>query len=484
MSTGAPVPIDRAGPPIAEIERRARLAQLRWAARSSRERAAVLRRFRAAIVDAASRVVETISAETGKPAFEGYAVELSYVLEAITYWTRHAERLLSAERVRPRLLRHKRVWSRWVPCGVAGVVSPWNFPFAIPIGDAIPALVAGNAVIVKPSELTPRSALLAAELWKDAGLPDDLLQIAVGAGDVGAALVERADVVMFTGSVATGRGIAARCGELLKPCALELGGKDPMIVCADADLERASSACVWGALVNSGQACLSVERVYVEAPVYDAFLGLLEAKVIAVRQGLPGARAEIGPMISERQLQVAERHVRDALERGAKATVGGARGAGAEGWFFFQPTILVDVTHEMCCMREETFGPTIPVMRVDSLEEAIRLANDSEYGLGASVFTRDAEKGLRAARQLEAGSVCVNDCLAQAFVPNAPMGGWKASGLGRRHGAEGIRKYCRQQTILADRLGLRAEPYWFPWSERKEALLRRVQRLLYRGRLA
>ncbi len=462
---------------LAEIERRARGAQVSWAALSFSERAGQLRRFREAIVEASEEVVATVGAETGKPEHEVYAVELFYPLEGISYWARHAERLLREERITPRLLRHKRVVSRWLPCGVAGIISPWNFPFAIPVGDAIPALMAGNAVVIKPSELTPGSARLAEEIWTRAGLPRGVLQVAVGDGALGAALLERVDVVMFTGSVATGRKIAARCGELLKPCGLELGGKDPMIVCADADLERAANACVWGALLNSGQACLSVERVYVENAVYEAFLGLVEHKVRAVRQGGPGEPADLGPLISAAQIEKVGQQVRDALERGARAITGGDR-ARRPG-FFFQPTVLVDVKPDMACMREETFGPTIPVVAVRDVDEAVRLANASEYGLGASVFTRDRAKGRAIAERLRAGGVCVNDCLANAFVAEAPMGGMKASGLGRRHGAEGIRKFCEQQTIVADRLGLRAEPFWFPFGGTRLKLLRRGQRLLY-----
>jgi acyl-CoA reductase-like NAD-dependent aldehyde dehydrogenase len=457
---------------------RAREALRAWAELGVAARCAQLLRFRAVIAERADEIAAAVAAETGKPIAEAHATELFLVLEGITHWAQNAKQLLAPERIRPRLFKHKRVLSRWIPRGLVGVISPWNFPFAIPVGDAVPALIAGNAVIVKPSELTPGSALLAAALWREAGLPPEIFQVVVGRGDLGAALLEHVDMVMFTGSVATGRRIAMRCGELLVPCSLELGGKDPMIVCADADLERAANACVWGALVNAGQACLSVERVYVEAPVYDEFVRRVEAKVRSLRQSGPGEGADVGSLTSAAQREKVERHVQDALARGATVVTGGKRTPGHAG-LFFEPTLLLDVDHSMECMRDETFGPTIPVMRVRDVEQAIQLANDSSFGLGASVFTKDWRKGLRIAERIRAGGVCVNDCLVQAFFPNAPMGGMKQSGIGRRHGAEGIRKYCEQQTLVVDRLGLRSEPFWYPRSRTKHALLRGAMRLLY-----
>jgi len=456
---------------------RAREAQQNWEALGVEARAAALLRFRAILAERADEIAEAVASETGKPVEEARASDLFLVLEGITHWARNAKRLLAPERIRPRIFKHKGVVSRFVPRGLVGVISPWNFPFAIAVGDAMPALAAGNAVIVKPSELTPRSALLGAALWREAGLPPDLFQVAVGRGDLGAAVVEHVDMVMFTGSVATGRRIAARCGELLVPCSLELGGKDSMIVCADADLERAANACVFGALLNAGQACLSIERVYVEAPVHGDFVRLVEERVRSLRLGAPGEDADIGSLTSPAQLEKVEQHVEDALARGAKALTGGGRSERAG--LFFEPTLLVDVDHEMECMREESFGPTIPVMKVRDVEEAIRLANDSSFGLAASVFTRDRRKGIAIAERLRAGGVCVNDCLVQAFIPNAPMGGMKQSGIGRRHGVEGIRKYCEQQTLVVDRLGLRSEPFWYPRTRARQRLMRRFHELLY-----
>src|SRR5438034_372733 len=287
-------------------------------------------------------------------------------------------------------------------------------------------------------------------------------------------LIECADMICFTGSVATGRKVAERCGQLLKPVTLELGGKDPMIVLGDADLERASSACVYGGLVNAGQVCISVERVYVEASVYDTFVGKVVDKVRQVRQGPPDAGVvEVGSMTFPPQIEKVERHVQDAVARGAKVLAGGKRRTDLPG-LYFEPTVLVDVDHDMDVMRDETFGPVIPIMRVRDEEEAIRLANDSRYGLDASVWTKDLARGARVARRVQSGAVCVNDVLVNYAVTEVPMGGWKESGIGYRHGPGGIRKFCAQQSVVIDRFGLKSEINWWPMTPGKVKLFRRA----------
>ena len=419
-------------------------------------------------------------AETGKPRADAWAVELAYVCDVIGYWLKNGEHILSDERITPHLFKNKIAYTSYVPIGVVGIIGPWNFPFVLTIGEAIPALLAGNAVIIKPSEVTPRSAMFGAEIWRAAGLPADLLQIVPGYGDVGAALIDHVDMICFTGSVATGRKVAVKAAEQLKPCTLELGGKDPMIVLADANLERAANACVWGGLVNSGQVCLSVERVYVEAPIYDRFVDSVKRKISAVRQGPPSIEADVGSMTFPPQLEKVERHVADAVAKGAKVLAGGKRATGLPG-LFYEPTLLVDVTHDMEVMRDETFGPVIPVMKVADAEEAIRLANDSSYGLGASVFTGDVEKGKAIARRIEAGGICVNDCLVHFAVTDLPQGGLKESGLGHRHGKEGIRKYTAQKSVVVDRFNLKSEFNWFPNTAGKQKMLQRMLRLLHRS---
>jgi len=465
---------------LAAAEQRGRAAQRDWAKRSFSERARALYRFRDALLDDAERFADVLTSETGKPRADAYGVELIYVCDAISYWGKNAETFLRDERVWPHLLKNKAAYSTYAPVGLVGIIGPWNFPFVLTIGDALPALMAGNAVIIKPSEVTPGTAMFGAEVWRRAGLPADVLQVLPGYGDVGAKLVDRVDMILFTGSVATGRKVAVRAAERLIPCSLELGGKDPMIVLKDADLERAANACVWGGLVNSGQVCLSVERVYVEAPVYEPFVRLVEEKIKKVKQGPSAEAVDIGSMTFLPQLEKVERHVADAVAKGAKVLAGGRRSPAHSG-LYYEPTLLTDVTHEMEVMRDETFGPVIPIMKVADEEEAIRLANDSPYGLGASVFTRDAEKGRAIARRIEAGGICVNDAIVHFAVTDLPMGGVKESGIGRRHAAEGIRKFCYQKSVVVDRFGLKSEFNWFPNTPGKLKGLKRVMNLLYRS---
>ncbi|MEA2627037.1 MAG: hypothetical protein QOD06_3082 [Candidatus Binatota bacterium] len=475
----ANVPVTHADE-LAGIAARARAAQKDWVSLSFDDRADALRRYREALLDQAERFADVLVSETGKPRSDAWAVELVYVCDAISYWSGNAERFLADQRVTPHLLKNKVAYSTYQAMGLVGFIGPWNFPFVLTIGEVIPALAAGNAVIVKPSEVTPRSALFGAEVWRQAGLPPDLLQVVPGFGDLGAALIDHVDMVCFTGSVATGRKVAVKAAEQLKPFSLELGGKDPMIVLRDANLERAANACVWGGLVNSGQVCISVERVYVEEPVYDRFVRLVEEKIRKLRQGPSADGVDVGSMTFPPQLDKVDRHVKDAVAKGARILAGGRRNPSYTG-LYFEPTLLVDVTHDMDVMRDETFGPVIPIMKVRDEEEAIRLANDSVYGLGASVFTRDIEKGRAIARRIEAGGVCINDCLVHFAVTDVPMGGVKESGIGRRHGPDGLRKFCVQKTVVVDRFGLKSEFLWFPNSAGKLKTLRRAMNLLFRS---
>jgi len=458
----------------------ARAAQIRAAQKSFAERAEVLYRYRDLLIDHQEKIADLLTGETGKPRGEVYGNELFYLYDAIGFWAKNAPRYLKPENIRPHLFKSKKVVSIYAPIGVVGIIGPWNFPLVLTIGDAIPALMAGNAVIVKPSELTPMSALYAAELAEKAGWPEKLLQVVPGYGAAAEALIDNADMILFTGSVETGKKVMRRAAERLIPVALELGGKDAMIVLRDADLERAANACVWGALMNSGQVCTSIERVYVEAPVYDDFVGRVVERVRGLRQGASADDVERGSMTSAAQIEKVAAQVDDAISKGAKILCGGKKTPGFKG-LYYEPTVLVDVDHGMEIMTEETFGPIIPIMRVKDADEALRLANESRYGLDGGIFTRDRERGRVLADQLQAGSVCINDCLVNYVIPDAPMGGIKESGVGRRHGAEGIRKFCLQKTIVADRLGLKSEFIWFPLSRRKTEIIRRGLRLLYRS---
>jgi acyl-CoA reductase-like NAD-dependent aldehyde dehydrogenase/choline dehydrogenase-like flavoprotein len=428
----------------------AREAQPAWAAAGFDARADVLLAARAWLAANGERVVETICGETGRPADETQFAELSYGLAALEFWAKMAPVYLADEEIHSAspFVRGRKLLVRYAPVGVVGVIGPWNYPLNNSFGDCIPALAAGNAVVLKPSEVTPLTSLLMAEMLAECGLPEGVFSVATGRGETGAALVDEVDAVMFTGSVETGKKVMAQAAQTLTPVSLELGGKDPMIVLADADIERAANAAVSYGMNNSGQVCISVERIYVEEPVHDEFVERVREKVEGLRQGPPGApgTVDVGAIIFEPQLALIDSHVKDAVEKGATVVTGGKPGQGPGR--FYEPTLLTGVDHSMRCMTEETFGPTLPVMSVTDSEEAVRLANDGPYGLQASVWTRDTERGEAIARRIESGVACVNDAQVNYGALELPMGGWKASGLGSRHGPDGIRKYTKRQSIM------------------------------------
>ncbi len=467
---------------VAEAVMRGRTAQALWQRSSFTHRAQLLYRLRDLLLDQQDQLADVLTAETGRPRAEANGNELFYLCDAIGVWAKKSAVYLRPRQIRPHfaLMKAKKVVSSYTPRGVIGIISPWNFPLTLTLGEALPALMAGNAVVIKPSELTPLSALFGAEMVFKAGFPEHLVQVVVGRAETAEALIDHADMINFTGSVATGRQVMKRAAERLIPVSLELGGKDPMIVLKDADLERAAGACVWGALMNSGQACTSIERVYVEAPIYDAFVDRVCAKTRAIRQGPSAEVVEIGSMTSAAQLNKVAQQISDAIQRGAKVLVGGRRNPNYSG-FYFEPTVLVNVTHEMSIMKDETFGPVIPIMKVRDASEAMRLANDSHYGLGASIFCRDRNTASVLAEQIDTGAVCINDALVNYIIPDTPMGGIKESGFGYRHGAEGILKYCRQKTIVTDRFGLKEEFPWYPASEKKARQMRHLLPLLCRS---
>jgi acyl-CoA reductase-like NAD-dependent aldehyde dehydrogenase len=474
---------------VADMARRGRAAQPTWEAYGFEGRAQVLRRAQKWLIDNSARAIETIVSETGKTYEDAQLAEIGYGANAFGFWAEHAPIYLADERVKSSqiLVKGKKLILRYQPLGLIGVIGPWNYPLTNSFGDCIPALAAGNSVILKPSEVTPLTSLLLAEGLRECGLPDDVLQIATGRGQTGVALIEEVDMIMFTGSTRTGRKVAEAAARRLIPASLELGGKDPMIVLSDADLERAANFATYYSMQNAGQTCISIERVYVEEPVYDAFVAKVSEKVRALRVGRsqgPGS-VEVGAITFAPQLETIKAHVDDAVDKGARVLTGGqVLQNGAGGGRFYEPTVLVDVDHSMKIMTEETFGPTLPIMKVADAEEALRLANDSPYGLGASVFTRDAERGEALARRIDAGAANVNDAMINYTVLELPMGGVKASGLGSRHGAGGIRKYCSQQAIVVtSRLALKREVHMYPYKPGTTRLLGRVFKLMYgRGR--
>jgi acyl-CoA reductase-like NAD-dependent aldehyde dehydrogenase len=466
---------------VAALVATAREAQKGWEELGFEGRGKVLKRMQKWLLDHADEVVDTIVAETGKTHEDARLVELAYGANALGFWAKKAPKWLADEKVHTTnpfvLLRSLKV--RYRPVGVVGVIGPWNYPLVNSVGDAIPALAAGNAVIVKPSEVTPLTSLLFERGLRESGIPEGVFGVAVGAAETGEALIDAVDMVMFTGSTRTGRKVMERAARTLTPVSLELGGKDPIIVLADADLERAANAAVYYSMQNGGQTCISLERAYVEAPVYDEFVAKVTEKVAKLRQGPPtgpGA-VDIGAVTFPPQLDIVEKHVEQARDAGARIATGGHRREGKGR--FYEPTIIADADHSMTAMTEETFGPTLPIMKVGDAEEAVRQANDSPYGLGAAVFTRDLQKGKEIASRIEAGAVCVNDAALNYLALELPMGGWKESGLGVRHGKAGLRKYTRQQAVMVSHVPLKREIHYFPYSSRVTKLISRGIKLFY-----
>ncbi|HEX8071205.1 MAG TPA: aldehyde dehydrogenase family protein [Pyrinomonadaceae bacterium] len=459
---------------------RARAAQGAWGALSYRERGRVVLRARALVLEELERIAELIAREAGKPVAEAIAMELVPTLDLMQFFARRTARLLRSEKIDigqyGLMGRTSRIVYR--PLGVVGIISPWNFPWAIPLGEVVMALMAGNGVVLKPSELTPLVGLKLAEVFRRAGLPEGLFGVVTGGGATGAALVTAGvDKVMFTGSVATGRRVAVAAAERLVPCVLELGGKDPMLVLEDADLEAAARAAVWGAFANSGQACASVERCYVQARVAERFTVRVVELTKQLKQAAgTEAGADVGAMSSERQLQLVEAQVTDAVARGARALTGGRRAAQAPGGWFYEPTVLVGLDHMMTVMREETFGPVLPILTFETEAEAVRLANDSVFGLTASVWTRDVARGRRVAEQIEAGTVMVNEVLYTHGIAQTPWGGFKQSGLGRTHGRAGLLELVAAQHVHVNRVTLLPDLWWFNYTERAAALFRGLAR--------
>ncbi len=443
---------------------RAHAAQTAWSDLGAGKRTAVLREFQRRLHEKKSEIAEAITREAGKPVAEALTTEVLVVLDAARFLIDNAYRLLRDEPVPHGNLATKLKRGRLVrePYGVVGIISPWNYPFSIPATETLAALVAGNAVVLKPSEFTSLVALELRSLLHAAGVPQDVFQVVVGDGATGAALIHgEIDKLVFTGSVATGKRIAAAAAERLLPVVLELGGKDPMLVLDDADVDVASSAAVWGAFVNAGQTCLSVERCYAHRSLYERFLRVCaeKTKKLHVGHGLD-RETDVGPMIHERQLRIVEAHVEDAVVRGARVLVGGSRLPDL-GTNFYALTVLADVTHEMNIMREETFGPVLPVMAFDSDEEVVRLANDSEYGLAASVWTRDRARGERLARRIQAGTVMVNDVVSCFGISEAPHGGVKSSGVGRAHGRFGLEEMVRLKYLDSDLMPGMKKVWWY-----------------------
>ncbi|HEY2714768.1 MAG TPA: aldehyde dehydrogenase family protein [Solirubrobacterales bacterium] len=472
------LPVD--GPDsVASTVARVRTVQPDWEAMGIEGRYHWLGKLRDWILDNQDHILDTMQLETGKVRADA-GNEPAYLTDLINFYGTRGAEFIGEEAIRPHspLLASKKLRVQYRPHPVVGIISPWNFPLVLSLGDAIPALQAGAAVVIKPSEFTPLGIAELVEAWKhELGAPD-VFDVVQGIGETGGALVDNVDFVQFTGSDRTGRKVMARAAETLTPVSLELGGKDPMIVLADADVDRAANAAAWGGMFNSGQVCISVERIYVEEPAYDQFVSKLAAEVGKLRQGADDARdpKDVGAMTSPNQIGVVEDHVTDALAQGARALTGGKRVPGPGD--YFEPTVLVDVDHTMKVMRDETFGPVVGVMKVRDEEEALRLANDTRYGLSGSVFG-ERDHAERVARRVECGAVNVNDVLINYFASDVPMGGWKESGIGYRHGAPGIKKFCRTESLVITRFAGKREPTWYPYTRSRRGVISRITRALY-----
>jgi succinate-semialdehyde dehydrogenase/glutarate-semialdehyde dehydrogenase len=457
---------------------RARAAQPAWAALGFDARAKYMRKAITILLAKQDEYIDVIVGETGRSRAETIMMEIFAACDSLAYYAKNAKKVLADKWVGMHLMRTKKLLMTYKPLGVIGIITPWNGPFILSLNPTVQALMAGNAVVVKPSEVTPFSGALVARLFKEAGLPENVLQVIEGDGETGAALVDSGvDKISFTGSVRTGRKVGEACGRNLIPCTLELGGKDAMIVCADADLERAAGGAVFGAFMNTGQYCCSTERVYVVESIAEAFIARVVEKVKALRQGKEG-EFDVGPMIWPQQLQVIDRQMEDALAKGARVHCGGKRNA-ALGDLFYEPTVLTSVSHDMLIMTEETFGPILPIVVVKDEEEAIRLANDSQYGLAANVWTKDDAKAIALAKRIDSGSICVNDCAVTYGAHEAPFGGRKASGVGQVNGETGLKGYCFATPVIIDRFNLKEEHIWYPYTADKTKVLKRIMRWVW-----
>jgi acyl-CoA reductase-like NAD-dependent aldehyde dehydrogenase len=463
------------GEAVAEAVARARAAQRAWAAEPVGARVRVLRRFHESLYRRRREVAGALTRENGKPVAEAISSEIATALDFANYYAREAPRFLRAPwfTAGQLAMKRKRIRIALEPFGVVGVISPWNYPFMLSASVVIPALVTGNAVLLKPSEFTPESGELLASLFREAGIPAGVFAVLQGGGSTGAALCDAAvDKIFFTGSVATGRRVAVKCAERLIPCALELGGSDAAIVLADANVHHAASGIAWGRFSNAGQTCVAPKRIYVEAPVYDAFVAELGNAVRSLRVGAGNVQeTDVGPMIRADAVAALESQRDEAVSRGATvvATAGAPARAPAGGGSFFAPTVLANVPVDARVLREETFGPLLPVVRVKDAEEAIALANASEFGLSASIWSADTARAARMAQHIEAGSVVVNDAVVAAGMVDVPHGGVKRSGIGRTHGKAGLEECVRTKTTVIDRFTSWRQAWWFGYSPAHDA---------------
>ena len=440
-----------------------------WSQLDIEERIRYLKQLRYTIVQRLDEVAEIISKDTGKVKTDALVADIMPTLDAIQHVEKHAKKSLKAQKVStPFLLIGHKSSIHYMPRGSVLVISPWNYPFLLAMVPIVSALVSGNTVILKPSEVTPAVGKMIEELFREAGFPKDVVQVAHGGKELGASLtIQKPDYIFFTGSVGTGRIIQEIAARDLIPTTLELGGKDPMIVLNDADFKRAAKAATWGAFTNSGQVCMSVERLIIQQDALDSFLSELLPLVNELKQGT-GKEADIGSMTSIQQISIVREHVEDALSKGATLLTGEHPSEWNPTSMFIKPIVLTNVNENMLIMQEETFGPVLPILTVETMEEAIRAANDSKYGLNASVWTKDKAKGRYISEKLLTGAVLINDVLITVANNNLPFGGVKESGIGRYHGDQGIRIFCHEKAVMEDLGFKKTEIQWYPYKDKYE----------------
>jgi succinate-semialdehyde dehydrogenase/glutarate-semialdehyde dehydrogenase len=467
--------------------RRARIAAKKWAETSIEERAQYLKRANDYIMENYEAIAEIISKENGKPRVEANITDMLPAIYHNRYFAKNAEQILAERKISMPLwnLFGKSSYLRHAPWGVVGIIAPWNYPFGIPMTQIAMALIAGNVVVLKPSSSTALIGEKIRAVWESTGLPPNVVSVVQGAGKLGEALIEEpVDRLIFTGSVPIGRHLARLAADKLLPITLELGGKDPAIVLADADLEAAASGILWGAMANAGQTCAGIERCYVERPLYNDFVRIITSKAETLRVGADrDYDVDMGAITSASQLDLIDRQVKDAVAAGAKLETGGQILEDCCG-DFYAPTILTNVDHTMAIMREENFGPVLPIMPFDGVDEAIRLANDSPFALSASVWTRDPKKARQVAGQLTAGTITVNDSLYSYALAETPWGGFKDSGTGKTHGKEGLLEMVRTIHVSFDRLARMKKPWWYPYNREIKEAFGGVMRALTGDRVA
>lgn len=460
---------------------KARAAQPAWAATSMKARREIIERALKIVLARQDEIIETVVAETGKARTDAMSMEVFSVADALCYYAKNAEKFLKPHkrRVHGILGLMKQLRIVYKPLGVVGLITPWNGPFVLVMNQAVQAILAGNTVVAKGSEVTPYSAKLAETLLNEAGLPEGVLQVLLGDGATGAAIVTGGiDKVSFTGSVATGRKVAQECAKQLIPCSLELGGNDAMIVCADADLDRAADGAWLGSCMNTGHYCCGTERIYVVADVYDAFLQLVLDKGKNLRQGNEhGWNEDVGAVFWDRQMAIIEAHVEDARTKGANILMGGQRNPNLDG-LYYEPTVITEVSNDMDIMILETFGPILCIQKVSSEEEAVALANDSEFGLNGNVWTKDKNKGYALAAAIDTGSCSVNDMAVSYGIPAAPFGGRKNSGVGQVNGKKGMRGYVHEMPIVIDRFGGKMQNA-YPYSAESAEGMKKLMNFLW-----